>query len=170
MTSSSLSVFSSTRSDEELTGSGCESSAAPPVHMEISGNLSDLLDTTVGAVIVASGDAGGGSSSIAAGLAPERFSGVTVAGDGEGLAGIAGEGGVGKGTKRRVADSGASRSGHLFCWDASTEAGLSASPVAGVERATGGDREGEEGFDEPILPSTGAGSVRRASGSGSSAG
>ncbi|MGZ5425853.1 MAG: hypothetical protein ACXWE1_01455, partial [Thermoanaerobaculia bacterium] len=83
------------RSDEELTGSGCESTAVPPAHMEIS-------DTTVGAVFVASGDAGGETCSIVAGVTPERVSCVTVAGDGEGLAGIAGEGGEGKGAKRSV--------------------------------------------------------------------
>jgi hypothetical protein len=134
--------------------------------MEISEYVSDLSDTTVGAVIVASGDAGGGGCSVTAGLTSEGISEVTVFADGKGLAGIAGEGGVGKGTKRSVGDTGTSRSGHLFCWDASTDAGLSGE----AEWATGGDGKGEEGFDEPILPSTGAGSVRRASGSSSSSG
>src|ERR1017187_3478980 len=73
-TSSSLSVLSSRTLDEERAGSGGESVAAPPVHMEISGNLSGLSDVTVGAVFVASRGAGGGSSSVLAGLPPDRVS------------------------------------------------------------------------------------------------
>jgi hypothetical protein len=171
MTSSSLSVFSSfssMRGDDEPSVSPCVSFAAPPDHMEISEKLAEPSGTTVGAVFVASKDAGGGGSVIA-GLTPERISGLRVSSGGGGLGGTAGACREGNGTKRSVGDSGATRSGHLFCWEASAAGGASALSLAGVERATEGDGDGgAEGFDEPILPSTGEGSVRRTSGSGSS--
>ena len=91
MTSSSLSVLSSRGPDGGLTGA----LAAPPDHIEISANLSGLSDTTVGAVFVASGGAGEGSSSVPEGLTADGISGGNGSASGGGLAGTSGEKGEG---------------------------------------------------------------------------
>ena len=57
-------------------------------------------------------------------------------------------------TKRSVGDSGTSRSGHLFCWEASTDGGASPSAVGGDGRRLEGEGDGGEeesdGADPPL--------------------